>query len=174
MKVISFLTIACTSLLTLSCSTITHEDCKKDMKTFGFNQGRYGLANLSDDIRKVCMKSDSSVDLEAYDLGFKMGWNEYCSPFHGYENGKKGDLYRSYCPPEKEELYREKFLIGKNVFEKNDQVNEIEEKIKKITPDAEHDLSAKEELRKMKDYQQKLNREIQSLEQAGINPVHVN
>ena len=138
----------------------------------GHTQGSKGLANLSDDIRKVCLKGQTSVDLEEYEKGFAMGWNEYCTPFHGFDNGRKGDLYKSFCPPEKEELYREKFLVGKKVYEKKDQVIEVKEKIKELNSNTDRDNSTKDELNKLEEYLRLLNREIQSLEQNGMSPVH--
>jgi hypothetical protein len=176
MKVISFLTIACTILVpllcTLSCSTVSKEDCKKDMYSLGLSQGRKGLISLSEEIRNVCGKSDPTVSLERYEKGFEKGWNEYCTPLHGYESGKRGDIYKSFCPAAKEDLFREKFYIGKKIYEKKDQVIELEDKIKTSSPN-EHDLAAKENLNEMKENLRLLNREIQMLEQNGMNPVHV-
>ncbi len=172
MNFLNSLQLIALSWILVSCSTISREDCKKDMKEMGFSQGRKGLTNLTDEIRKVCIRSNSTVDLEGYAKSFEKGWSEFCTPMHGFESGKRGDIYKSYCPPEKENLFREKFLIGKRVYEKNDQVNELEEKIKDLTPAAEHDLATKEHLQKIQNYTQGLKREIQALEQLGMNPVH--
>ncbi len=173
MKVISFLTITITALSLVSCSSVSREDCKRDMKSFGLNQGKKGLSSLSDDIRKTCISSDKTVDLEAYEKGFNMGWSEYCTPFNGFQNGKKGDIYKSYCPADKEDLYREKFLIGKKVYEKNDQVHDLEDKMKDLTPEADRgDLGSREELTKIRNYVLEINRDIQVLEQKGRSPVH--
>ncbi len=163
MNIYSFLTIASLSLCLLSCSSISRQDCKKDMKSFGYEQGRKGLGDLSDDIRKVCMRSDSSVDLESYVKGFNMGWSEYCTPLHGLENGLKVDLYKSYCPPEKEALYREKFFIGKTITDKSDQLSDLEDNFKNSPNDSE-----------LKDSILQLKREIQILKQQGASPFHSN
>jgi polyhydroxyalkanoate synthesis regulator phasin len=140
------------------------------MKAFGLDQGRKGQNNLSEDIRKICVRPNSIIDLEGYDKGFNSGWSEYCTPINGLENGKKGEIYKSYCPPEKEDLYHEKFLIGKKIYEKKDQASEIETKIKELIPGAQHDLASKEELNRLKESLLELNREIQSLEQSGMKP----
>lgn len=163
MNKLSSLIVLLFSLSLFSCTTISKEDCKKDMKSFGFEQGRKGLADLSDDIRKVCIRNDSSVDLEGYIKGFTMGWKEYCSPLHGFENGQKVETYKSFCPAEKEALYREKFFIGKNLADKKDQLSELSDKIKNAPNDNE-----------LKDSISQLKREIQILEQQGSSPFHTN
>lgn len=176
MKKLTLRSLTITTLLLISsCSSlISKDDCKKDMLAFGLDHGKHALSNLSEDVRRVCVTSDETVDLEAYQKGFNIGWTTFCTPFHGFEMGSKGDIYKSFCPVEKEELFHEKFLIGKKVYEKKDQVIELEEKIKEITPNTEKDLSAREELLKIQDYLRGLKREIQSLEQQGMSLVHTN
>ena len=93
------------------------------MKTLGLNHGKHGLSNYSDEVRNVCISNDKSVNIEAYQIGFNMGWSDFCTPFHGFELGEKGDIYKSSCPAEKENLFREKYLIGKKVYEKKDQIH---------------------------------------------------
>lgn len=140
------------------------------MKSLGFEHGKKGLSSLTDEVRSVCVNAKQSVDLELYEAGFNMGWNTYCTSFNGYEMGRKGDLYKSYCPPDKEELFREKFLIGKTVHEKKDQVMEIEENIKELIENNEKE----ETLNKRQDHLLLLKREIQALEQQGTSLIHTN
>ena len=162
-------------LLTVSsCSSlISKDDCKKDMSAFGLDQGKRGLTNLSEEIRRVC---NENVNLEAYQIGFNTGWSDFCTSFHGFEMGKKGDIYKSFCPAEKEELFREKFLIGKTVYEKKDQVIEVEEKIKDLLENEKDQSSVTltEELKRNQDYLRSLKREIQALEQKGLSLIHTN
>lgn len=158
-----------------SCSSfITKEDCKKDMKILGIEHGKKGLSKLTDELRSTCIRGEQSVNLELYERGFDMGWSSFCTPINGFEMGRKGDSYKSFCPPEKEELFREKFLIGKNIYEKKDQVTELEEKIKDLSSSTTGDLATKDELKKYQDYLLTLKREIQALEQKGMSPVHTN
>ena len=176
MKKIYLTLLTCTFLLILaSCSSlISKEDCAKDMHSMGLDQGKRGLNNLSENIRKVCITNDKTVNLEAYQAGFKIGWSIFCSPSNGYQMGKKADLYKSFCPDDKEDLFREKFLIGKKVNEKFDQVSELEDKIKELSQGAEKDLSNREELTRKEESLRSLKREIQALEQKGMSLVHTN
>ena len=162
-------------LIIASCSSlISKEDCGKDMQSMGLDQGKRGLNNLAENIRRVCNTDDKTVNLEAYQTGFKTGWSIFCSPINGFKMGKKGDLYKSFCPEDKEDLFREKFLIGKKVNEKNDQLSEYEDKIKELSQGGEKDLSAREELTRTEESLRSLKREIQALEQKGMSLVHTN
>lgn len=142
----------------------------------GLDHGKRGMSRLTDEIRSTCQSGDTIVNLEGYEKGFTMGWSSYCTAFHGFDMGVKGDLYKSFCPPEKESLFREKFLIGKQVYEKKDQVKEIEEKVQDLSSNIDKDSSAAsvDELKRMKDYLRSLKNEIQKLEQLGTSLVHTN
>lgn len=142
------------------------------MKVLGLEHGQRGFNKLTDEVRSTC----SGSDLEQYENGFFMGWNTYCTSFNGFNIGKKGDSYKSFCPPEKEELFYEKYLIGKKVYEKKDQVSELQDKIKDLEQTAEKDSSSaiKEDLKAHQDYLLTLKREIQALEQKGMSLVHTN
>lgn len=168
------LTFSLLAALTLnSCSSlITKEDCKKDMQSFGIEHGKKGLSKLTDEISSTCIRGEESVNLEAYETGFRMGWSSYCTSFNGFDMGRKGDTYKSFCPPEKEDLFHEKFLIGKKVYEKKDQVIELEEKIQELSSSSEMDPASREELKKYQDYLRILKRDIQALEQQGVSLVH--
>ncbi len=169
------LTLGLTLALT-SCSSISKEDCSKDMHDLGYEQGRKGMNNLLEDVRNTCLRQNPSLDLAKYQSGFEDGWGEYCTPFNGYRMGAKGDVYKSYCPEEKEDLFHVRFLIGKKVYEKNDQVRELQEKIMDLSSDPK-DLqtpAVRDELNNLKNEMKDLTNEIQRLEQQGLANVHLN
>lgn len=146
------------------------------MREFGYDHGRKGLNNLIEDVRKTCSRQGPALDLAKYQTGFEAGWTEYCTPFNGYRIGAKGDLYKSYCPPEHENLFHERFLIGKTVYDKKDQAKELEEKILNLSEEGK-DLtspSTHDELNHYRSQLRDLNKEIQALEQQGMSNVHIN
>ena len=165
----------CVLLLISSCSSlITKEDCQKDMHTLGLEHGKHGGPNLAENIRRVCR---NDLNLEPYITGFNTGWSDFCTPFHGFEMGKKADNYRSFCPAEKETLFREKYLIGKMVFEKNDQLQDLEDKIKELSSQlekAQSNIALQDELKTYKDNLNSLKSEIQFLEIKGKSLIHTN
>lgn len=144
------------------------------MQSLGIEHGKKGFSRLTEDVRAVCMNNDKTVSLERYETGFNMGWSAYCTSFNGFEMGRKGDNYKSFCPPEKESLFHEKFLIGKTVYEKKDEVEELEEKIKDLNSIADKDMATKDELRKNQELLLSLKRDIQVLEQKGVSLIHTN
>ena len=142
------------------------------MFNFGKDHGLKGLNKLTDDLRRVCVRSDATVDLKAYEDGFLLGWSSYCTSFHAYESGRKAENYMSYCPAAKEQLYREKYLIGKKVFDKTEQVIELEDRIESFKNKSQLSTNEQIELSRLKDDLQKIKSEIQLLEVQGKSLIH--
>jgi hypothetical protein len=155
-----------------SCSTISRSDCSKDMFSFGKDHGLKGLSKFTDDIRKVCVRSDATVDLKAYEDGFNLGWASFCTSFHAYESGRKAETYLSFCPAAKEELFREKYLIGKKVYDKTEQIFELEDRIEGFKKKSQLNSNEQIELTRLKDELQTLKRDIQLLDVKGKSLVH--
>ena len=167
MKPNAFIPIIILASLICSCSTISGSDCKKDMFSFGKDHGLKGLSKLTDDIRKVCVRSDASVDLKAYEDGFMMGWASFCTSFHAYESGRKAESYLSFCPQAREELYREKYIIGKKVYDKSEQVYDLEERVESFKKKTQLNSNEQIELSRLNEELQALKRDIQLLEVKG-------
>jgi len=159
-----------------SCSSVSKKDCAKDMREFGYEHGRKGMSSLIDEVRSTCGRDNPAIDFSAYESGLEAGWSEFCTPFNGYRMGAKGDLYKSFCPPERENLFHERFLIGKKVYEKKDQARELQEKIMDLSEDGKELTSpaSREELSSYKNELHELNKEIQRLEQSGMSNAHLN
>jgi hypothetical protein len=148
------------------------KDCKKDMKSFGREHGLKGLVKMTDDIQKVCVSSQNSVDLEAYEKGFYIGWSEYCSPFNGFQLGLKADPYKSFCPQDKEELFHEKYLVGKKLFDKKDQLQDLQELLQSLNKESPTDTAGISQINSLKQEIQKIEQEIQLLDHVGRSPQH--
>lgn len=154
--------------LAYSCSTITKKDCFKDMKELGLAQGREGSPKkYTDDLRDTCMGKNPSIDLESYEKGFYQGWMEYCLPNKAYEMGKRSDRYFSFCPPERESMFREKYLLGKHVFELKDEEEELKDRLEVLKPTISTNSADSDEYHKIQKGLEKLRSEIQALEIEG-------
>lgn len=167
----SFRLLALLSLfiLTSSCSTISKKDCGKDMNALGLSQGRAGsLKKYTDELRDTCMASTPGIDLEAYEKGFYQGWMEYCLPNKAFEMGKRSDRYLSFCPAEREALFREKYLIGKHHAELKDVETDIQDKLEEIKPHINENPSTLDDYTKLQKELDKIRREIQALEVEGL------
>lgn len=156
-------------LVLASCSTIDKKDCDKDMYELGLRHGRMGSpTKFTDDIRSVCSNRTPNVDLERYERGFTMGWIEYCRPINALLLGKADDQYVSYCPENKENIFREKYFIGKRISELKAQADELNDEIIDVRIDAASDEKATFELKKLEKNLDEVNRNIQQLEIEGL------
>lgn len=156
-------------LLFASCSTIDKKDCNTDMHELGLRQGRMGSPKkYTDEIRNVCRNRQPFVDLQQYELGFKKGWIEFCRPANALAMGKADDPYASFCPENRENLFREKYLIGKQIHELKDQEEELAEEIESLRTDHEKDDDSLAELKRLEKDLVDLRRNIQQLEIKGL------
>lgn len=150
-----------------SCSGISKKDCQKDMLKFGLDQGKSGEKKYTDELRATCLSKNPNLNLEDYEKGFYQGWEIYCLPNRAFEMGKKAEPYLSYCPPGREEQFREKYLLGKNLFELKDTESEIVEKINDLRP-LIHDSTADYDIYlKLQQELEIVKRNIQKIEIEG-------
>jgi peptidoglycan hydrolase CwlO-like protein len=165
----SFLSLALSLMLFSSCSTIHKKDCAKDMNAFGLSQGRLGSPKkYTDELRDKCLGSYPNIDLEAYEKGFYQGWTEYCLPNRAFEMGKKSDIYVSFCPIERESMFRQKYLIGKHHAELKDVEQEIMDKLEEIKPTIKESATNFDDFTKLQKELEKVKRDIQALEVEGL------
>lgn len=162
------LTLLSVAILASSCSTITKKDCAKDMNALGLSQGRAGSPKkYTDDLRNKCSNHVPAIDLEAYEKGFYQGWMEYCLPNKAFELGKKSDRYFSFCPPERESSFREKYLVGKHHAELKDVESDIIEKMDEVKPHISESATQLDDYTKLQKELEKVRRDIQALEVEG-------
>ena len=153
-----------------SCSTITKKNCTADMMQLGLSHGKSGSATkYTDELRSTCRRSHPSINLEDYEIGFYQGWREYCLPNKAFEMGKKSDRYFSFCPPEREKQFREKYLIGKHHAELKDIEEELVGELEKNKPGTGTTSATIDIYNKLKLELEKVRREIQVLEVVGLS-----
>ena len=155
--------------LLISCSTISKKDCGKDMHALGLSQGRAGSPKkYTDQLRDTCFTQKPDIDLLGYEKGFAQGWSEYCLPNKGFELGKRSDRYFSFCPPEREASFREKYLVGKHHAELKDVESDIVEKMEEMKPHISDSATNFDDYTKIQKELDKVRREIQALEVEGM------
>jgi hypothetical protein len=156
-------------LVLTACSSIDKRDCDKDMHELGLRHGRMGSPRkYTEEIRGVCSNHNPPIDLERYEKGFTIGWIEYCRPVNALILGKADDRYVSYCPENRENVFREKYYIGKRISELKIQVDELNDEIADVRIDAANDDKAAFELKKLEKSLDEINRDIQNLEIEGL------
>jgi hypothetical protein len=139
------------------------------MKAFGLSQGRIGSPKkYTDELRDKCMSSYPNIDLESYEKGFYQGWAEYCLPNRSFDMGRKSDPYVSFCPPEREAMFRQKYLIGKHHAELKDVEQEMSEKLEDMKPNINESSINFDNYVKLQKELEKVRRDIQALEVEGL------
>lgn len=139
------------------------------MNALGLSQGRAGSPKkYTDQLRDTCLASKPDIDLEAYEKGFYQGWMEYCLPNKAFELGKHSDRYISFCPPEREASFREKYLIGKHHAELKDVETDMLDKLEDMKPKINDSASNLDDYTKLQKELEKVRREIQALEVEGL------
>lgn len=151
--------------LITSCSGISKKDCQKDMYLLGIEHGKAGSQVMhTEELQKVCAKNDISLDLHRYQQGFYKGWEEFCLPNRAYKMGQEGDRYFSFCPKEREHMFREKYLLGKQYNELKESEEDLDDKIRELKKEAGTDPVKFQELQKFEKYLQKIQIDIRSIE----------
>ena len=168
MKKSSLIALPLLALFISSCSTIKSKDCQRDMYELGVEHGRTGLSKkLTSEIVKKCTNSDFSPNVLKYEAGFLKGWEEYCLPSRAYKLGQNGDRYVSFCPIDREDQFREKYLIGKQYNELNEHLREVEDKLNSLKRDIGKDPLKFNEYQKLERYHTKVKQDIQKIEIEG-------
>lgn len=164
-----FLIFPISLLLLTACSTIEKRDCDKNMHELGLRHGRMGSPQkFTDEIRRVCSNRQPPVDLESYESGFTLGWIEYCRPMNALILGKADDQYVSFCPENRENIFREKFLIGKRISELKSQEESLLDEIADARIEAVTNEQTSSDLRKLEKNLSDLQKDIQQLEIEGL------
>lgn len=165
MRLMTIFLLTLTSLTLSSCATVNKEDCLKDMYHFGHLHGKKGSPQkYTDEIIDTCASEKFHPNIENYERGFMKGWEEYCLPMNAYKMGQQGDKYYSFCPPAREGMFREKYLLGKQYNELKDQQAEIEEKISDLKKELLENPDRSSDVFKLENYLKKIKTDIQKIE----------
>lgn len=126
----SGLLLLCAAALT-SCAAMNQKECQLgDWHTAGFDDGARGLpVTRVGDYAKACSKYGISPDLTAYRSGYDQGLETYCRDANGYTVGSNGGAYNGVCPASLEPQFMQGFRAGRQLFEMQSSVNDIQGQI---------------------------------------------
>lgn len=165
MRLNTIFLLTLTSISLSSCATIKKEDCLKDMYHFGHLHGKKGSPQkYTDEIIDTCATEKFHPNIENYERGFMKGWEEYCLPSNAYKMGQQGDKYFSFCPPARESMFREKYLLGKQYNELLETQADLEEKISDLKKELSDNPNRASEILKYESYLSRLKANIQKIE----------
>lgn len=113
------------------CAAMSQKECQLgDWHTAGFDDGARGLpVTRVGDYAKACSKYGVSPDLTAYRSGYDQGLETYCRDANGFTVGSRGGDYNGVCPASLEPQFMQGFRAGRQLFEMQSSVNEIQSQI---------------------------------------------
>ncbi|MFA7241880.1 MAG: DUF2799 domain-containing protein [Sulfuricellaceae bacterium] len=147
------------------CATLSREEClRADWARIGREDGVRGYpGERIEDHRKACGEFGVSPDPSAYRKGRADGLMHYCTLAGGYEQGKSGASYRYVCPRELEAEFMRGFRTGTQIYELNQQITQLDGKIKAKEKELEKDKLPEEQRRSLRDRIRDLERERNNL-----------
>jgi len=91
------------------CASMSKKEClTADWHAVGYSDGTRGVHyNNLVKHRKACNKYEVVPDEAAYHAGWEQGIRNYCTSDRGYQVGAAGQPYRSICPQDAEENFRD-------------------------------------------------------------------
>lgn len=113
------------------CAAMSQKECQLgDWRTAGFDDGARGVpVTRVADYSKACSKYGISPDLTAYRSGYDQGLETYCREGNGYAVGSSGGAYNGVCPAALEPQFMQGFKVGRQLFEMQSTVNDIQSQI---------------------------------------------
>lgn len=139
------------------------------MYNFGLDQGKIGSQKkYTDDLRNKCSGINPNIDLEGYEKGFMQGWMQFCVPTKAFDMGRSGDRYFSFCPSEREDLFREKYLAGKHYNELKDVEDDILVKLEEARSTVNESPTNLDNYNQLQKELEKVRRDMRALEVEGI------
>ena len=132
MRVLSFLVLSFTLLVTSGCASLSKEECLSgNWKQIGYNDGARG-GDASNNLRshsKSCAEHGVSINNDAYYAGHKEGLKKFCLPANGRRHGEQGLHYSGACPAELESAFLLQYTYGKKIHDAIQEYNQTKRDI---------------------------------------------
>ncbi|MBU2710643.1 DUF2799 domain-containing protein [Zooshikella harenae] len=124
-------------LLVNGCSVMTESECRMaDWHTVGFEDGTQGyLSSRIGAYRKDCSDYGVVPDLQAYQAGYQLGLQHYCTVSRGYAVGEQGKQYQGVCPALSEKRFLSGYQRGYNVYQARQRWYAIKQRLSTLRQD---------------------------------------
>lgn len=120
---------ALASLLVLGgCASMSPQECRTaDWYDVGQRDGQngYSRGNIENHV-KACGEVHINPDRALYQKGWARGIVSYCTPHNGMEVGRRGSSYSGSCPAELEPAFRERYRLGREVYDAQQELNRLD------------------------------------------------
>ncbi len=164
--VLSFLFVA-------ACASLTKDECRQaNWFEIGQNDGAQGrtLAIFEYHV-KSCQKANIVPDRSEYEDGRNFGLARYCTPLSGFKAGRYSQTYQNVCPPETQGEFIRGYELGgqfgqveKQLFEVNQDIDDIEGSLRKDKVKPEQKQSLYKQIDRLRDEKDRLEREVQRIQ----------
>lgn len=153
------------------CATLSKDEClRADWQRIGWEDGIKGYPfERIENHRKACGEFGITPNPGPYRSGRNEGLTHYCTPSSGFEQGKSGASYHYVCPRELEADFMRGFRVGTQVHDLNQQIYQVDGKIKSKEKELEKDKLSEEQRKALRDRIRDLQRErnhLRSLRQT--------
>ncbi len=120
--------------LAAGCATMSPEECRNaNWRDVGLRDGQQGAALSHLDGRiKDCAESGVSVNTHAYLDGRAYGLRNYCRIENAMVMGLNGGYYQGVCPPDVDFVFRQRFQIGRAVYDLRAEVRGLDQRIESL------------------------------------------
>jgi len=126
------LALAFGAALALSgCQTLTADQCAvADWRELGAADGFAGRKqSYVDRHREACARHGVTVDITAWQSGWKQGIRRHCTPVNGLEHGLRGRSASGDCPANLAGGYREAYDVGREAYRARSEVERLRDEI---------------------------------------------
>lgn len=123
------------ALMLAGCATLSEDECRnRDWYGIGFTDGLngYALTRLAEH-QKACAEYGITIDRIEFLRGRSDGLQRYCVPENGYLQGRAGATYQGVCEGPEAEVFRNRYLQGRHIWEAEQRLSEIENKLDEVS-----------------------------------------
>ena len=125
MKGVRTVTVPALLSLLAACATMNESECRSaDWFAIGETDGRGGQRSTHyEEHESACSEYGVRVDVGAYADGWETGIQQFCTRENGFNFGAEGGRYKDSCPQEYQDSFFSAYLLGRNISEKQSEVD---------------------------------------------------
>lgn len=143
------------------CATLSEDECRtRDWYGIGFTDGLNGhpLTRLAEH-QKACAEYAITIDRAQFLRGRDDGLRRYCVPDNGYLQGRAGATYHGVCEGPDAEVFRNRYLQGRHIWESERRLSEIEDQIDEVSTQLQEPKRTRDERAALVDSLRRLEQE---------------
>jgi hypothetical protein len=152
-----------------SCASTPKHCQEADWYELGRRDGATGKPIDYAQHRRMCLKSDLTLNEDLYHNGRHAGLLEYCTSDNAFEMGKSGQTYQFVCPANLEDAFLARYRQGQSVFRLQTANASLQDKIRTLEVEIKFSRSERREAinAELSELRQNRSRNDQELSRLG-------